>query len=172
MPRQEGKAKAVQLEPLHLPVGKQAWRSIIGVHPQMHTEHHVECSCQSTTGYGPSRSELRVSGVAPKSMMGATIQERTRKKRPWLETETRERIVQNDCRLAHIEKGRSLRGAAMKQEGKNAQSDGTATIDVRDCSSLPLVDQCCFEGVLTHCGQLNELQDQWLVKGGCWVEDQ
>lgn len=103
------------------------------------------------TGYGPSRSQLRVSKIALKSLMVRMYRKRSRKKRPCLETERCERIVQNDCRLAHIEKGKSLRGAAVKQEGKkNAQSDGTATIDVGDCSSLSLVDQCCFEGVLTH----------------------
>lgn len=125
--------------------------------------HHQEgeCLCQSTTDYGPSRStrmsELRISGVAPKCLMGATIHGRMRKKRPCPEGERWERTDQYDCREAHNKRGRSLRGAAVKQVAKeNAQSDGTATAEVADCSPLPLAYGRCFEGVVPHHPQLDQ----------------
>lgn len=64
---------------------------------------------------------------------------------------------QHDCREAHNKRGRSLRGAAVKQVAKeNAQSDGTATTDGADCSPLPLAYGRCFEGIVPHHPQLDQ----------------
>lgn len=140
-----------------------------------------------TTDYGPSRStrmsEFRISRVAPKCLMGATIHGRMRKKRPWPEGEKWERTGQHDCREAHNtnnERGRSLRDAAVKQVAKkNAQSDGT-TADGADCSPLPLADGRCFEGVVTPHAQLaqclnatrssNNGRERRLLGGRSWWE--
>lgn len=105
--------------------------------------------------------KVRISRVAPKCLMGATMHGRSRKKRPWPEGERCERTGQHDCREAHNKRGRSLRGAGVKQGAKeNAQSDGTATILVADCSPLPFAHGRRFEGVVTHHPQLKQCLDR------------